>query len=513
MIYKKRTSSAWLRLVASSTAFCHLALIASGLFLSSLLSHGAASLTVNGSTSITVNAGDDLTFAWSASSDVQILQRGWGEASGTSLPLLGTETVRASNPSVTTTYTYTILAYNGVLPTPSASVQVTVVPGVVTPPYSPIVWQPVLPNYQLQTLSFYVLPDAVIGVPYFTTFGAIGKEPMTYGEVDLPDGLSIVGNTISGIPAPSALLQGGNFTLTATDADGYTSATLARMMTPVLEPRNLPAVTAPVVFDGGVANLDGAYVNDAGFNLERAASGFMLKAPANVTTVRVWGVYLGGFDSSPDDFTVSFYNRGPSPFGDTWASFPSAGSLLATFKPLSVVRAKTGRAAFGSPDSEFVYDIGFSGIALQANTLYYVCVFNNTSGRSWGWLTSTIQNYPSWGAWSQNGGVSFPGGSFELAFQLVEGPIAPVTPPSPTSPATYKLDLRRNGKGTVTFTPTGSSSSGTVFAAGTVVTVTATPDPKDKSSVWKGWTGDVVSSSRTITVTMSRNVTLSANFR
>lgn len=472
------------------------------------------SLLVNGSTSVTVNAGDPLHLSWTATPDVQRLERGWGPTTGTELPLVGTETVRAGNPSVATGYLYSLVAYDSTGAVLRPGVQVTVLPGPVVPDYSPIVWQPILPNFQLQTLTFYVVPDGVIGVPYSATISATGKEPITYGAVSLPDGLSIVGNTITGIPTPSALLQGGNFTLTATDADGYTLPTLARMMTPVLEPRNLPAVTSPVVFDGGAASLDGGYVNDASLNLERAASGFMLQSAATVTTVRVWGAYLARFKEGNDNFTVSFYDHGPSPIS-TWPSFPAAGKLIGSFTPLSVVRAKTGRAMFGVPDSEYVYDLGFSGIALQANTLYYVCVVNNTSGENWAWSVSTIQNYPSWGAWSQDGGVSFPGGSFELAFQLKTGPISNPNPnpnPSPST-TTYKLDVKRNGKGSVAFTPTGASSSGSVFAAGTVVTITATPDVNDRSSVWKGWTGDVVSTSRTITVTMSKNVSVTANFR
>ncbi len=168
------------------------------------------------------------------------------------------------------------------------------------------------------------------------------------------------------------------------------------------------------------------------------------------------------------------------------------------------------RTVLGAPDAEYVYDLAFAGIPLEADHLYYLCVENNTVGEQWGWLPSMIQNYPSWGAYSQDGGVTFPGGSFELAFQLREG--APVLPPPPATPKTYKLIVKTSGKGTVVSNPTGASS-GAAYPAGTVVTLTASTDPKDPRSVWKGWTGDVVSQNRTITVTLNGPLTVQANFR
>jgi len=74
-----------------------------------------------------------------------------------------------------------------------------------------------------------------------------------------------------------------------------------------------------------------------------------------------------------------------------------------------------------------------------------------------------------------------------------------------TTSATYKLTIGKTGKGTVTTNP-----AGTTFAAGTVVTLTATPDV---GSPWIGWSGSVTSTSKTITVTMNSNLSLTANFK
>lgn len=471
-------------------------------------------LDINGSTSsVTVNGGDALNLAWAATSDITSLARQWDGSTGTALPgLVGGETIHAPNPTESTAYLYTISGYDAAFNYVQASVQVNVNSNP-NANITPVTWTPSLGFQIVSPLSFYVVPDALIGSPYSATISATGNGPVTFSAVGLPDGLSIVGNTIVGTPTTNALLDGGNFTLIATDADGFSYPTLARMLTPVLAPRVLPAVTAPVVFDGGAPTLDNAYDNDIGFNQERAMSGFMLKADSTVTSVRVWGTYLRRFKAANDSFTIKFYDRGASPLDWTWPSFPAAGALISTFMPSSVTRTATGRASFGVPNSEFMYDLGFSGITLKSNTLYYVSVVNNTQ-EEWGWESAAVQNYPSWGAWSQDGGATFPGGSAELAFQLREGPIAPPTPtPTNTVPATYKLDIKKNGKGTVTFTPNGSGSSATAFTPGTVVTLTATPDATDKTSVWKGWTGDVTSANRTISVTMSKNVTVQANFR
>lgn len=470
-------------------------------------------LTVNGGATATVAAGDRLTFAWTASSDVTRLERGWGAAQGTEVALYaGSETIRAANPAVATTYTYAVSGYGSSTTGMYASVQVTVLPG--TPAATtPITWVPSLPNYVISPLVFYTLPDAQVGVPYAATVTATGREPITFSAVSLPAGLSFSGNRITGTPTDAAFMQGGNFTLLATDADGITSATLARMMTPVLYPRTVIPVQAPVVFDGGAPDLNGGYRNDAGVSPERAISGFMLPTATTVTGLRVWGTYLGRGKADTDQFTVKFYERGVSPIAP-WPSYPSVGKLIATLTPLSVKRTKTGRASFGALDSEYVYDLTFAGVPVAANTLYYVSIYNVTSSSDWIWMTSTVQGFPSWGAYSSDGGATWPGGSAELAFQLSNVPaVTPPPPPPTTITATYKLDVRRNGKGTVTVSPTGGASSGTAYAAGTVVTLTAIPDPADKSSVWKGWSGDVVSTNPTITVTMGRNVSVTANFR
>ncbi|MCW3099950.1 MAG: hypothetical protein JWL77_5568 [Chthonomonadaceae bacterium] len=70
---------------------------------------------------------------------------------------------------------------------------------------------------------------------------------------------------------------------------------------------------------------------------------------------------------------------------------------------------------------------------------------------------------------------------------------------------TFKLTIVTNGKGTVTASPAAAS-----YAAGTVVTLTATPAA---GSPWIGWSGAVTGTALTTTVTITKDTSVTANFR
>jgi N-acetylmuramoyl-L-alanine amidase len=74
-----------------------------------------------------------------------------------------------------------------------------------------------------------------------------------------------------------------------------------------------------------------------------------------------------------------------------------------------------------------------------------------------------------------------------------------------TTASTFKLSISKNGKGTVTTSPNAAS-----FAAGTVVTLTATPDP---GAPWTGWAGGCTGTAKTCTLTMTKDVSVTANFK
>ena len=84
------------------------------------------------------------------------------------------------------------------------------------------------------------------------------------------------------------------------------------------------------------------------------------------------------------------------------------------------------------------------------------------------------------------------------------GAVAPPPPPPPAG-TVFRLDVNTNGNGSVASSPTGRD-----FNAGTVVTLTATPNA---GQPWTGWTGGCTGISRTCTVTMNANTAVTANFR
>lgn len=496
--------------------------------------------TFSGATRIiTVDAGAALTFTWSATPDMTGLTRTWGDYNPFSNPTLavtnyptalatavGSEKVHAPAPAVLTSYQFEISGLNATPARQSATVQVNVRPLATPPAYTPIVWTLPLGTFSWvtgngvagvnPTMTNPLVPDAQVGVPYTTKLVATGRAPITYGAADLPAGLTLVGDTISGTPTDAAFNK-NQFTITATDADGFMSPSIARMKAPVLYPRVQVPHAAPVVFDLGAPGLNGGYSNDvASTERGRVAAGFMVDAAATITRVRLWGCYVAtGRPDQADSFTIRFYDRGPSPIA-FWPDFPAVGKLIGTFTPTSVTRTTTGRAAFGIPNGEYVYDLTFTGLPVPANTLYFITVENTSKAGDWLWLDvdpafykNPYQNYPGWGFFSTDGGKTWPGGALDVAFQLSAGPAAPPPPPPPPGDNSlngyFKLDAKANGKGTVALSPSARS-----YAPGTVVTLTAKPDA---GSPWKGWTGDVVSSSLTITVTVNKDTKVTANFR
>jgi hypothetical protein len=89
----------------------------------------------------------------------------------------------------------------------------------------------------------------------------------------------------------------------------------------------------------------------------------------------------------------------------------------------------------------------------------------------------------------------------DVTFGLIGAP-----PPPPPAGPSFKLVVKTNGKGTASSNPAGAS-----FPPGTVVTITAVPDP---AVALIGWTGGGCSGlALTCTVTINADTTVQANFR
>lgn len=85
-----------------------------------------------------------------------------------------------------------------------------------------------------------------------------------------------------------------------------------------------------------------------------------------------------------------------------------------------------------------------------------------------------------------------------------------------TTTGTFKLSVKAVGKGMVTSSPsaifcgTSSATCSATLNSGTSITLTAKPDA---GSVWTGWTGDCTGTSLTCTLSMTKAMSVNANFK
>jgi hypothetical protein len=129
------------------------------------------------------------------------------------------------------------------------------------------------------------------------------------------------------------------------------------------------------------------------------------------------------------------------------------------------------------------FELGaFKGSMLMATAPAFATVWNSNGGSAT--MAVTVRTS---GAAAGGGGATGGGGG------------------GGSTSSTFKLTVGKTGKGTVTTNPTGVS-----FASGTVVTLTATPDP---GSPWIGWAGACTGTARTCTLTMTSNMSVTANFK
>jgi uncharacterized repeat protein (TIGR02543 family) len=130
------------------------------------------------------------------------------------------------------------------------------------------------------------------------------------------------------------------------------------------------------------------------------------------------------------------------------------------------------------------------------STVWLAWVFQSNPGIAY--QTGSPGRYQSTQTWS--GGMPDPFGSGSQANYLysIYATYAPSAPPQ------YTLTVNIVGQGTVSLNPPGGT-----YDAGTVVTLTATPD-----SGWQfdGWSGDLTGSTNPATITMNGNKTVTVTF-
>ncbi len=254
----------------------------------------------------------------------------------------------------------------------------------------------------------------------------------------------------------------------------------------------------------GTVTLNNFPRNPAGavITLASADTG-TLQVPVTVTVP--YGYYSASFTattkvvSAIKAVSVNAAYNGTTVSGSTNVNpIPTVTIISASYDPTTLlfkVSASTsyansiltyGTTSANGPIGTMQFELGtWSGAILMATAPTTATVWNSNGGQAS--LAVTVKGVASGGGGGGGGGTK----------------TTTTTPPSTAT--TYKLTTGKTGKGTIT-----SSPVGTTFAAGTVVTLTAVPDA---GSPWIGWSGSINSISKTMTVTMNANLSLTANFK
>ncbi len=133
------------------------------------------------------------------------------------------------------------------------------------------------------------------------------------------------------------------------------------------------------------------------------------------------------------------------------------------------------------------------------------CTWSASTGVSWATISSGTSGT---GSGTVTYSVAANTGSARTAAFTVAGQTFSISQAAATTGTTYTLTLTTAGTGSGTIT---SNPSGTVFASGTAMTLTATPD---SGSTFTGWGGDCAfaGTSTTCSGKMTRNIYITANF-
>ena len=259
---------------------------------------------------------------------------------------------------------------------------------------------------------------------------------------------------------------------------------------------SLSSITGPSVVGGqsinGYVVLNNYARGAAGATVTLSSTDSAVQLPATVvvpygTTV---GYFTGTSSAVPTTKSVSIrasYNGSQVTGTVTLAQLPTVTIILADYKPLTQllkIDATTSYAnstlTFGSNGVAFGTmqlnntGVGYAGSILMATPPATVTVWNSNGGQATAPVTISI-----------SGGGGGGGGG--------------------TATGPFKITTSKTGKGTITANP-----SAATYASGTVVVLTATPDP---GQPWIGWGGACSGTATTCTLTMTSDKAVSANFK
>ena len=310
------------------------------------------------------------------------------------------------------------------------------------------------------------------------------------------------------------VLTGGVTTATAVPVtaafDGITvTANVSLSAAPVV---SLSAVTLPATIIGGQALYGSVSLN----NFVRALGGAtVLLSTGDTASVQLpasvfipQGQTVGYFSATtavvPGLKGVSIkatYNGAQLSTNVSLQPIPPITILTADYKPLTQILKVTATSA----DQNVVLTWGANGVP------FGTMQFEQTTG-VWQGATTTTTPPASITVWSSVGGTATM--AVTTAVSGGGGGGGGSTTPPPTG--TFKLSVKAVGKGMVTSSPsaifcgTSSATCSATLNSGTSITLTAKPDA---GSPWIGWTGDCTGTSLTCTLSMTKAMSVTANFR
>jgi len=307
--------------------------------------------------------------------------------------------------------------------------------------------------------------DGTVGVPYSHTFAATGTGPIAYAVTDgaLPDGLSLLGDTISGTPS-AASVGVSTFEITASNGTAPDD-----VRTYSLEVAEAPTITwaGPAGWYVGVAVTDtvtasgtepvtfsvtGGALPDG---VSLASSGALSGTPTTVETANFTITASNGTGSDSESFSIAVV---PAPVPPTITSADPSDAAAGI--PYSFVVT-----ASGAPDPTFAVTSGSlpSGLDLDGVTGE---IFGTPSAVGSASFTITASN-----------GVG-PGDTETYTIHVAASPVAPVidsaAPLDGVVGAAYSHTFTATGTGPITFAVTPAALPDGVTLVGASLTGTPT---------------------------------------
>ncbi len=229
--------------------------------------------------------------------------------------------------------------------------------------------------------------------------------------------------------------------------------------------------------------------------------------PDNVSNLAGYKVYYGTASGSYhwniDVGNVTTYTLNGLTIGTTYYAAATAyttSGLESSFSNQVMYTVPSCTYAISPSSASFAASGGTGSVSI---TTQPYCNWTTSSGASW----ITVNTGSGIGSGSMTYSIAPNTGTANLVASLtIAGNVFTITENGVAMPTNYTLSISKKGTGSGSVS---TSPTGTVFSAGTVVTLNATADA---NSVFAGWSGGCAGTASTCQVTMNSNLSVNATF-